>query len=104
MPAADLPLLFQHLLLKQVLNIHSTLVMGRLGRYENNLMTWVTPTNNKLVDRAVRCVRHLVTLAACSAPAYDEAVLRLFSEMDRAEPGESVVLRTVASVGNGKTA
>ena len=34
------PPLFQHLLLKQLLNIHSTLVMGRLGRYKGNLMTW----------------------------------------------------------------
>ena len=47
-----MPELFQHLLLKQMLNIHSTLVMGRLGRYQNNLMTWVTPSNGKLVDRA----------------------------------------------------
>jgi N-acetylmuramic acid 6-phosphate etherase len=101
MPAANLQPLFQHLLLKQVLNIHSTLVMGRLGRYESNLMTWVSPTNGKLVDRAVRYVRHLVTLAAGSEPAYDEVVLRLFAEMERMEPGESVVLRTVASVANG---
>lgn len=99
LPAADLPTLFQHLLLKQLLNIHSTLVMGRLGRYENNLMTWVSPTNGKLVDRAVRYVRHLSTLAAGRVPGYDEVVLRLFAEMDRAEPGESVVLRTVACMG-----
>ena len=49
-----MPELFRHLLLKQILNIHSTVVMGRLGRYESNLMTWVTPTNGKLVDRAKR--------------------------------------------------
>jgi len=98
LPTSNLPPLLQHLLLKQLLNIHSTLVMGRLGRYENNLMTWVSPTNGKLVDRAVRCVRHLVTLASGSEPAYDEVVLHLFAEMDRVQPGESVVLRTVAEV------
>jgi N-acetylmuramic acid 6-phosphate etherase len=43
-----------HLVLKMLLNAHSTLVMGRLGRYDGNLMTWVRPSNHKLVDRAVR--------------------------------------------------
>ena len=38
---AGQPLLFRHLLLKLLLNTHSTLAMGRLGRYEGNLMTWV---------------------------------------------------------------
>src|SRR6185437_7676438 len=46
--------LLHHLTLKMLLNIHSTLVMGRLGRYESNVMTWVLPTNGKLVDRAAR--------------------------------------------------
>ena len=41
-------------LLKMLLNQHSTLVMGRLGRYESNIMTWVSPNNGKLVDRAAR--------------------------------------------------
>ena len=35
LPAANLPILLQHLLLKQLLNIHSTLVMGRLGQFRN---------------------------------------------------------------------
>jgi N-acetylmuramic acid 6-phosphate etherase len=85
--------LLRHLVLKQLLNIHSTLVMGRLGRYEGNLMTWVTPTNGKLVDRATRYVGHL--LAADGQPAsYETIVRRLFAEMEAAPPGEPVVLRT----------
>lgn len=94
----DLPLLFRHLLLKQMLNIHSTLVMGRLGRYENNLMTWVTPTNNKLVDRAARYVGHLLSQAGRTDVRYEEIVRRLFVEMDRIPPGESIVLRTYESL------
>jgi N-acetylmuramic acid 6-phosphate etherase len=43
-----------HMLLKMVLNIHSTLTMGRLKRFEGNLMTWVRTSNNKLIDRAIR--------------------------------------------------
>lgn len=95
------PELFQHLLLKQLLNIHSTLVMGRLGRYENNLMTWVTPTNGKLVDRAARYVQHLLSHAGGTDPSYEEVVRQLFAEMDRARPDESIVLRTCHSLRNG---
>jgi len=91
---AGAPELLQHLLLKLLLNIHSTLVMGRLGRYEDNLMTWVAPTNGKLVDRAARHVRHLLAHAGHPQWSYEQVVLRLFAEMERAEPGESVVLRT----------
>jgi N-acetylmuramic acid 6-phosphate etherase len=90
--------LFQHLLLKQMLNIHSTVVMGRLGRYKNNLMTWVSPTNCKLVDRATRYVKQLLAGAGHTNQPYDEIVRRLFAEMDVAQPDESVVLRTYRSL------
>jgi N-acetylmuramic acid 6-phosphate etherase len=97
-PARDLPDLFQHLLLKQILNIHSTLVMGRLGRFKNNLMTWVSPTNGKLVDRATRYVKHLLVGAGRTDQGYEEIVRQLFTEMDGIEPGESIVLRTYRSL------
>jgi N-acetylmuramic acid 6-phosphate etherase len=93
-PTSGLPPLFRHLLLKLTLNTHSTLVMGRLGRYENNLMTWVLPTNGKLVDRAVRYVKQLLADAGRPECDYEQIVRRLFTEMDRARPDESVVLRT----------
>ena len=89
-----MPDLLQHLLLKQALNIHSTLVMGRMGRYKNNLMTWVSPTNGKLVDRAIRYVRHLLVDAGHTGRSYEEIAGQLFVEMERADPGESVVMRT----------
>ncbi|MCZ6747313.1 MAG: hypothetical protein O7C74_08885, partial [Acidobacteria bacterium] len=81
-----------------ILNIHSTLVMGRLGRYESNLMTWVSPTNGKLVDRAVRYVQHLLADAGQADRTYESIVRRLFAEMEASEPGESVVLRTYRSL------
>jgi N-acetylmuramic acid 6-phosphate etherase len=104
MPAAHLPELFRHLLLKLTLNIHSTLVMGRLGRYEGNLMTWVTPTNGKLVDRAARYVAHLLARAGGTAHGYEEIVHRLFEEMDRSAPGEPVVLRAFESLRERRAA
>lgn len=90
----DMPELFQHLMLKQMLNIHSTLVMGRLGRFKNNIMTWVSPTNGKLVDRATRYVKHLLVGAGRLDSQYEDIVRQLFAEMEGMEPGESVVLRT----------
>jgi N-acetylmuramic acid 6-phosphate etherase len=101
LPLDGAPPLFQHLLLKQLLNIHSTLVMGRLGRYEGNLMTWVTPTNRKLIDRATRYVRHLLADAGRPGATYEEVVHQLFGEMQTTPPGESVVLRTFRSLLNG---
>lgn len=100
-PVGDASSLFRHTLLKLMLNIHSTLVMGRLGRFENNLMTWVSPTNGKLVDRAIRYVQHLLSGAGRNDLGYDEIARRLFANMDRVKPGESVVLATVRSL-NGK--
>jgi N-acetylmuramic acid 6-phosphate etherase len=94
----DMPELFRHLLLKQMLNIHSTLVMGRLGRYESNLMTWVTPTNGKLVDRATRYVGHLLSRAGSTDHRYEEIVHELFAEMASSPPDESVVLGTYRSL------
>ena len=43
-----------------LLNTHSTLVMGRLGKIKSNFMIWVRPTNNKLIDRSIRYVKYLL--------------------------------------------
>jgi N-acetylmuramic acid 6-phosphate etherase len=48
--------LWIHLVLKMLLNAHSTLLMGRLGFFQDNIMTWVKASNNKLVDRATRYI------------------------------------------------
>lgn len=46
--------LCEHLHVKTLLNAHSTLLMGRMGRYQDNVMTYVRPSNFKLIDRACR--------------------------------------------------
>lgn len=93
LPTPGQPDLFRHLLLKLVLNIHSTLVMGRLGRYEGNVMTWVRPSNGKLVDRAVRYVQSLLAREGVTA-GYETVVRRLFVEVGNMKPDEPAVLRT----------
>lgn len=87
--------LFQHLSLKLLLNAHSTVVMGRMGRFESNLMTWVTPTNGKLIDRTVRYCEELLRMRGKSIPAYDELVKKIFLELDAGKANESIVMNVV---------
>lgn len=98
--------LLEHVLLKILLNTHSTLVMGRLGRYESNLMTWVRPSNNKLIDRAIRYVAYLLAReGGHPAFSYEEIAYQCFEEMRDLTPDESIVLKTVAAlrrIGSGK--
>ena len=72
--AAEEPLLLQHLILKCSLNLHSTLLMGRLGRFESNLMTFVKPSNYKLIDRAARYAQHHHRQQTGKELAYEAAV------------------------------
>lgn len=88
-----------HLLLKLLINMHSTLVMGRLGRYLDNLMTYVKPSNNKLIDRAVRYVRLLALRRTGKLPDYEKVTRLLFEERDKLQPGEPIVLKTLAALG-----
>lgn len=75
------PLLLRHLVLKCALNLHSTLVMGRLGRFESNLMTWVKPSNYKLIDRAARYRQNQHRQRTGQALDYEEAVRQVFASI-----------------------
>jgi N-acetylmuramic acid 6-phosphate etherase len=66
--------------------------MGRLGRYEDNVMTWVRPANNKLIDRAIRYIRHLAVSRGHPSPSYETACRALFAVMPGLKPGQSAVL------------
>lgn len=48
------PAWMEQIFLKMLLNTHSTIVMGRIGRFVENLMVWVRPSNGKLINRACR--------------------------------------------------
>lgn len=85
--------LLEHLILKMILNIHSTLVMGKLGRYKNNLMTWVKPSNGKLIDRASRYVMHLLEYDG-HVVSYEDVVNNLFKVMPEITSTDSIVLET----------
>ncbi|MBL8713651.1 MAG: hypothetical protein JNM12_12185 [Alphaproteobacteria bacterium] len=90
--------LFEHLFLKIALNMHSTLVMGRHGRFESNVMTWVKPSNKKLIDRSIRYVEYLLHHQNIMQFSYADICHQLFEEAERMTPAESVVLMTVESL------
>lgn len=85
-----LSMLSIHLVLKMLLNAHSTLVMGRLGRYDGNVMTWVKPGNYKLIDRAVRYADTLLRQRGLGIP-YDSLARACFELRDRVPGSKSLV-------------
>jgi N-acetylmuramic acid 6-phosphate etherase len=86
--------LFNHLMIKMLLNAHSTLLMGMMGRYEGNVMTWVRASNNKLIDRAARYVLQILKQKN-KTPSYEEVVLKIFEEIEGLQDNEPIVLKVV---------
>ena len=89
--------LLEHLLLKLLLNAHSTLVMGRIGRFESNVMTWVRPSNYKLIDRAARYTETLLAREKIRV-SYSETVRTIFENAAKLGPSESIVLASVETL------
>ena len=87
-------LLESHIFLKLILNMHSTLLMGRLGRYSSNLMTWVRPSNFKLIDRAIRYVMILLEKEGIDF-TYHQVATVLFEQIKQSGP---IVVNTVEAV------
>lgn len=95
--------LFEHLFLKLTLNMHSTLVMGKMGRFESNIMTWVKPSNKKLIDRAIRYVQHLLEYRGVSDVSYEEICHHLFAVAEHMPVDQSVVMLTVDRISAAST-
>jgi N-acetylmuramic acid 6-phosphate etherase len=92
--------LFDQLTAKMLLNMHSTLVFGRLGRFEGNLMTWVYPSNGKLVDRAARYTQILLKNRGLDFD-YDSIVRAQFACKEELSPKESIVHKTIEKLTGG---
>lgn len=93
-----LDLLAVHVLAKLILNTHSTLVMGLLGRYTGNLMTYVRSSNLKLIDRTIRYVAILAQQRGMPAPDYVTCARRIFALKPYLSPDEPMVLRVLDSL------
>jgi len=89
--------LYTHLILKMILNTHSTLIMGRLERYEGNIMTYVRASNNKLIDRAIRYVDLLLKDKGINE-SYNTLAHTLFEMIESTPPDQSIVLATVVEI------
>ena len=88
----------RNIALKLLLNAHSTLLAGRLGRFEGNWMTWVKPGNLKLIDRAIRYIRHILISRGEKDPGYEAVCHALFEAKASLQSDESIVLKTVATI------
>jgi N-acetylmuramic acid 6-phosphate etherase len=89
--------LSHHSLLKILLNNASTLIMGRMDRYFSNIMTYVKPTNYKLIDRASRYVMILRPEFS-----YEQSVRMLYKIKPQLGPEEPVVLRIIHELESQK--
>ncbi len=100
-PDPEQLLLSEHLGLKLLLNRLSLLVMARLGRLEGNVMTWVRPSNGKLIDRSIRYIRFLYEdrKGKATLPSYEETALELFRALEGLTEDEPIVLRTLKRMG-----
>lgn len=92
-PAKTDPLV-NHLKLKMLLNAHSTLIMGILGRYEGNVMTWVRPSNNKLIDRSARYIMQILKQRNINA-TYEDVVMKIFEQIEGLQENEPIVMKVV---------
>lgn len=82
--------LSHHSLLKIILNNLSTLIMGRMSRYESNIMTYVKPTNYKLIDRSTRYVMMLRPQSK-----YEDVVKVIYEIRKKIQPDEPIVLKVI---------
>jgi N-acetylmuramic acid 6-phosphate (MurNAc-6-P) etherase len=84
----------EQLLIKCLMNAHSTCVMAKVGRVTGNLMVYVRPSNGKLVDRCARYVQRVLAMTETGLQVkYDDA-LRAVSAVSApgADPQPCVVL------------
>jgi N-acetylmuramic acid 6-phosphate etherase len=86
------PLLAQ-LLVKMILNTHSLMVMGMIGRYEGNVMTWVRSSNGKLIDRTLRYLDFLIEKRQLPNPGREKLLEMMFQEMTTIGPNDAMVLK-----------
>lgn len=76
--------------LKVLANSLSTIVMGRLGRYYSNIMTFVKPTNYKLIDRSARYI-----LILRPQTTYEQAVHAIYQLKGKLGNDEPIVLKVI---------
>lgn len=93
---AGADILERNLLLKMLLNAHSSTVMARLGRCHGNVMTYVKSSNYKLIDRAIRYVAHLRKTEGIPPLPYETLCRAIFEAKQTLGHDEPVVMKAFA--------
>ena len=71
--------------------------MGRMDRYQSNIMTYVKPTNYKLIDRATRYV-----LMLRPESTYEEVVRVIYDIRDKVKADDPIVLKVIEVLNSKK--
>jgi N-acetylmuramic acid 6-phosphate etherase len=89
------------LLVKLILNTLSLLVMGRLDRFEGNVMTWVRASNGKLIDRTLRYLERLIEQRGLK-PVERETLARMIFELQPTlKPDQPLILAVLQKIESG---
>ena len=88
----------QTIIFKFLLNSHSTIMMGRLGYFQGNLMISLKPSNNKLIDRAIRYIIFILKSSYQIDIEYKAVADILFKELPNLQDNESIVLKVVTLI------
>lgn len=67
--------------------------MGRMNRYQSNIMTYVRPTNYKLIDRATRYVQMLRPNSK-----YEDVVRVIYDIRFKIKEDEPIVLKVIEAL------
>ncbi|OYW82579.1 MAG: hypothetical protein B7Z26_02875 [Asticcacaulis sp. 32-58-5] len=90
-------ILLTHLKVKVLVNTLSTSIMGLLGRFEGNVMTWVRASNNKLIDRAARYIQEILKQQN-KTPSYNTIVEEIFKQIENLQENEPIVIKVVEAL------
>ena len=94
----------EQILVKLILNTLSLMVMGRLNRFEGNVMTWVRASNGKLIDRTLRYLEKLIENRGFKPVPKPELIRRIFDAQSNVSPNEPVILRILSDLEQEKSA
>lgn len=94
-------ILLTHLKVKVLVNTLSTSIMGLLGRFEGNVMTWVRASNNKLIDRAARYIQEILKQQN-KTPSYNTIVEEIFKQIENLQENEPIVIKVVEALKSSR--
>jgi N-acetylmuramic acid 6-phosphate etherase len=90
--------LCEQLLIKMILNTLSLMVMGKVDRYEGNVMTWVRASNGKLIDRTLRYLEFLIEKRKLKPVTRADLIELVFSLKDKIGPNDALILKVLETL------